>query len=147
MRHRVPSRFNWSLQSARVCVCVRARARASCRVSVKYLHIHRNNWNNCSILFCTQDRVCDNDRRRRVTSLTKEKLQNSLKETLTKQNPVLNESMICTVTKFIETLYLVCTVTLVNDWTYCSAAMASSFLRFLDHTQRRTTVGRTSLDV
>jgi hypothetical protein len=24
--------------------------------------------------------------------------------------------------------------------------MASSFLRFLDHTQRRTTVGRTSLD-
>jgi hypothetical protein len=27
-----------------------------------------------------------------------------------------------------------------------SAAMASSFTRFLDHTQRRATVGRTPLD-
>jgi hypothetical protein len=41
---------------------------------------------------------------RRVTSLTKEKLRNSLKENLTEQNLVLNESVISRVTKFIETL-------------------------------------------
>ena len=29
---------------------------------------------------------------------------------------------------------------------WCHGAMAFSFTRFLDHTQRRTTVGRTPLD-
>ena len=46
----------------------------------------------------------------------------SLKENLTKLDLMLSESMICTVTKFIDTLYLVCTVTLVNDWAYCSGS-------------------------
>ena len=45
---------------------------------------------------------------------------------------------------YINTKY---TIFLVLFSTYCdNAAMASSFSRFLDHTQRRTTVGRTPLD-
>lgn len=41
---------------------------------------------------------------RRVTSVAKEKLQNSLKENLAKQDLVFNDSVICTVTQFIGTL-------------------------------------------
>jgi hypothetical protein len=64
---------------------------------------------------------------RRVIAVTKEKLQNSLKENLTRQDLVLNESVICTVTKFIEILWLVVTVTLVHDWTYCSAIFLKDY--------------------
>ena len=57
-------------------------------------------------------------------------------------------AIICSILQgvsIIKDLYSVCFV--VFGETAPQWAMASSFTRFLDHTQRRTAVGRTPLDV
>ena len=137
----------------RACVCVCARAHASCRVSVKYLHVHRN---NCSILICSQDGVCDNDRWRRVTTITKEKFERELDETGPNVKWIYDLHSNKIHRYFILSLYGdTCKWLGILLWVppppphwRCgpTRTMASSFLRFLDHKQRRITVGRTPLD-
>ena len=75
-------------------------------------------------------------------------LQNSLKENMTKQDLVLNEFVICSVTKFVETLWLVVTVkvkvkcTLVQALRLCTGRTTHRGSRgialpFHDHGTRR----------
>ena len=54
--------------------------------------------------------------------------------------PPEDELFICS--KYVEDILLL----LLTALSAQSRAMTSSFLRFLDHTQRRITIGRTSLD-